>query len=295
MLPQIEDYLNYLAVEKGASRHTLAAYRHDLGRYRVFLSERNGGDGLTIEPERLLDYLTDLKRSGLAASSINRGFAAIRGFYRYLLRERIITENPVAHIERAKTGLRLPDVLSRQEMELLLARPGTNGPAALRDTAILELMYATGVRVTELILLRLGNIQWQIGYLTVMGKGSKERIVPVGRSAYEAARVYVDEARPLFLKGASSDILFLTRWGKAFTRQGLWKLIATYSRRAGLAKRVHPHTFRHSFASHLLEGGADLRSVQIMLGHADISTTQIYTHMTRERLKDIHRRFHPRG
>jgi len=295
MMPHIDDYLNYLAVEKGASRHTLSAYGRDLRRYEAFLSGPDGEGSPKAVSDRLLDFLAELHRSGLKANSINRGLAAIRGYYRYLLREKVISENPVAHIERAKTWLRLPDTLSRREMDLLLSQPGQTGPAALRDTAILELLYATGIRVTELISLKLGSVQWQVGYLTVMGKGGKERIVPIGRSAYEAVRVYLEQARPLFLKDGDSECLFLTCRGRGFSRQGLWKLILRYSRRAGFAKRVHPHTFRHSFASHLLEGGADLRSVQIMLGHADISTTQIYTHITRERLKSIHRRFHPRG
>lgn len=295
MMPHIDDYLNYLAVEKGASRHTLSAYSRDLRRYEAFMSDPNGEGPSTAVSERLLDFLAELHRSGLKANSINRGLAAIRGYYRYLMREKVISENPVAHIERAKTWLRLPDTLSRREMDLLLSQPGQIGPTALRDTAILELLYATGIRVTELISLKLGSIQWQVGYLTVMGKGGKERIVPIGRSAYEAVRVYLEQARPLFLKDGDSECLFLTCRGRGFSRQGLWKLIQIYSRRAGFAKRVHPHTFRHSFASHLLEGGADLRSVQVMLGHADISTTQIYTHVTRERLKSVHRRFHPRG
>jgi len=168
-------------------------------------------------------------------------------------------------------------------------------PAGLRDKAMLELLYATGLRVSELAGLTMNSINWQAGFLVVMGKGSKERVVPVGKKAYDCVRRYIEEARPVFMKSKTTDVLFLNRFGRAFTRQGLWKIIGGYAQKAGLQKNVHPHTFRHSFASHLLEGGADLRAVQVMLGHADISTTQIYTHVTKERLRQVHRKFHPRG
>jgi integrase/recombinase XerD len=243
----------------------------------------------------MISFLASLQKEGLAANSVNRALAAIRGFYKYLLREKKVEHAPVAHIELARVWMRLPDVLSREEMELLLAQPGAATPADCRDSAMLELLYATGIRVSELIGLTVNSINWQVGYLVAMGKGEKERIVPVGRTAYDRVKHYLESARPLLLKGGESDRLFLNRSGKGMTRQGFWKIVKKYAAKAGLGKRVHPHTFRHSFASHLLEGGADLRSVQIMLGHADISTTQIYTHVTRERLKEIHRKFHPRG
>jgi integrase/recombinase XerD len=291
----IDEYLNYLTVEKGASRNTIDGYSRDLGRYAGFI----GGDGTrgidSIGTGDLVSFLASLQRKGLAANSVNRALAAIRGFYKYLLREKRIDHTPVAHIELARVWMRLPDVLSREEMELLLTQPGTATPAECRDSAMLELVYATGIRVSELIGLTVNSINWQVGYLVAMGKGEKERIVPVGRTAYERVKRYLEGARPLLLKGGGSDCLFLNRSGRGLTRQGFWKIVKKYAAKAGLGKRVHPHTFRHSFASHLLEGGADLRSVQIMLGHADISTTQIYTHVTRERLKEIHRRFHPRG
>ncbi|MFZ4440400.1 MAG: site-specific tyrosine recombinase, partial [Syntrophales bacterium] len=240
-------------------------------------------------------YLASLHAEGLAANSVNRALAALRGFYRYLLREKRVDHTPMAHIVLAKVWSRLPDVLSRDEMALLLAQPGAETPADIRDSAMLELMYATGIRVSELIGLTLNSINWQVGYLVAMGKGEKERIVPLGQTAYERVKRYQEGARPLLLKGHVSDQLFLNRSGKGLTRQGFWKIVKKYAAKAGLSKAIHPHTFRHSFASHLLEGGADLRSVQIMLGHADISTTQIYTHVTRERLKEIHRKYHPRG
>jgi integrase/recombinase XerD len=291
----IDEYLNFMAVEKGASRNTIEAYSRDLNRYVGFVGARGIREIGGIGTEDVIAYLASLHGEGLAANSVNRAMAAIRGLYKYLLREKKMDHTPMAHIELTKAWMRLPDVLSREEMGLLLAQPGAATPVDLRDNAMLELMYATGIRVSELIGLSVNSINWQVGYLVAMGKGEKERIVPVGQTAYDRVRRYIEGARPLFLKGRECDILFLNRSGKGLTRQGFWKIVKKYAAKAGLVKEVHPHTFRHSFASHLLEGGADLRSVQIMLGHADISTTQIYTHVTRERLKEIHRKYHPRG
>ena len=284
-----------MAVEKGASRNTIDGYSLDLNRYAGFIEERGILEMSGIGTEDVIAYLASLHAEGLAANSVNRALAALRGFYRYLLREKRVDHTPMAHIVLAKVWSRLPDVLSRDEMALLLAQPGAETPADIRDSAMLELMYATGIRVSELIGLTLNSINWQVGYLVAMGKGEKERIVPLGQTAYERVKRYQEGARPLLLKGHVSDQLFLNRSGKGLTRQGFWKIVKKYAAKAGLSKAIHPHTFRHSFASHLLEGGADLRSVQIMLGHADISTTQIYTHVTRERLKEIHRKYHPRG
>jgi integrase/recombinase XerD len=291
----IDEYLNYLSVEKGASPNTVDGYSRDLNRYAAFVSDLGIQDIRKIGSEELISYLARLKGGGLAANSVNRALAALRGFYKYLLRMKKVDSTPVAHIELAKVWIHLPDVLSREEMNRMLAQPGSATPAALRDAAMLELMYATGIRVSELIGLTVNSINWQVGYLVAMGKGGKERIVPVGKTAYDQVRRYIDGARPLLLKGRENDSLFLTRSGKGFSRQGFWKIVKKYAAKVNLAKKVHPHSFRHSFASHLLEGGADLRSVQIMLGHADISTTQIYTHVTRERLKEVHRKYHPRG
>ncbi len=291
----IDEYLNFLAIEKGASRNTLEGYSRDLNRYAAFIGDLNLGEMQEIGPEELISYLAHLRADGLAANSVNRALAAIRGLYTYLLRAGKLESTPVAHVELARVWMRLPDVLSREEMGLLLMQPGSATPAALRDTAMLELMYATGVRVSELIDLTVNSINWQVGYLVAMGKGGKERIVPLGQTAYDQVKRYGEAARPLLLKGRHSDRLFLNRSGAGLTRQGFWKIVKKYAEQANLGKKVHPHTFRHSFASHLLEGGADLRSVQIMLGHADISTTQIYTHVTRDRLKEVHRKYHPRG
>ncbi|MDD4091595.1 MAG: site-specific tyrosine recombinase XerD [Smithellaceae bacterium] len=288
-------YHHYLLIEKGASGNTLEAYGRDLKRYLTFLEQRGISDARSVAPQTVVDFLVQIKSEGLSANSMNRALAALRGFYNYLLQERVLEESPLAHIELAKVWMRLPDTVSQEEMNRILSGPEDSTPSGLRDRAMLELLYATGLRVTELISLSMNSINWQVGFLVVMGKGGKERVVPVGKTAYDFVRRYVDEARPKFVRSKTTEVLFLNRFGRAFTRQGLWKIIVGYAQKAGLQKNVHPHTFRHSFASHLLEGGADLRAVQVMLGHSDISTTQIYTHVTRERLKEIHRKYHPRG
>jgi integrase/recombinase XerD len=288
-------YYQHLLIEKGAAGNTLEAYGRDLNRYLSFLEQKGLTDARSVLPQMVVDFLVQLKSEGLSANSMNRSLAALRGFYKYLLREKVLEASPLDHIELAKVWMRLPDTVSKEEMALILSQPGDQTPSALRDSAILELLYATGLRVSELISLTMNSINWQVGFLIVMGKGSKERVVPVGKTAYDCVRRYVDEARPAFVKSKATDVLFLTRFGRAFTRQGLWKIIIAYAKKAGLQKNIHPHTFRHSFASHLLEGGADLRAVQVMLGHSDISTTQIYTHVTKDRLKEIHRKYHPRG
>jgi integrase/recombinase XerD len=291
----LNQYLNHLLIEKGVAGNTLEAYGRDLKRYISFLEQRGLSDVRSVIPKTVIDFLVQIKSEGLSANSMNRSLAALRGFYKFLLQEKVLDESPLANIELAKVWMRLPDTVSREEMNLILSQPGDQTPSALRDSAMLELLYATGLRVSELISLMMNSINWQVGFLIVMGKGSKERVVPIGKTAYDCVRRYVDEARPRLLKSKTTDVLFLNRFGGAFTRQGLWKIIIHYAQKAGLQKNVHPHTFRHSFASHLLEGGADLRAVQVMLGHADISTTQIYTHVTKDRLKEIHRKYHPRG
>jgi integrase/recombinase XerD len=291
----IDEYLHFLSVERGVSRNTIDAYSRDLIRYADFFKNAGIHDAREINSDNVVSYLERIQKDGLNARSVNRGLAALRGFYKYLLREKKTDRNPIAHIELSRGWVRLPHTLSQEEMELLLSQPGTVSMAGIRDTAMLEIMYATGIRVTELISLTMNSMNWHVGYLVVMGKGQKERIIPVGQSSYDCLYAYVHNARHVFLKKQSTDILFLSRRRAGFTRQGCWKMVKQYAGKAGLGMKVHPHTFRHSFASHLLEGGADLRSVQIMLGHADISTTQIYTHITRERLKHIHRKYHPRG
>ena len=291
----LNQYFNHLLIEKGAAGNTLEAYGRDLKRYAAFLDKEGLTDAGSVTPQVVIKFLVQMKDGGLSANSLNRSLAALRSFYKYLLQEKVLDESPLANIDQAKVWMRLPDTVSKEEMNLMLSQPGDKTPMALRDSAMLELLYATGLRVSELISLSMNSINWQVGFLIVMGKGSKERVVPIGKTAYDCVRRYVDEARPKMLKTKITDSLFLNRFGGPFTRQGLWKIIIHYAQKAGLQKNVHPHTFRHSFASHLLAGGADLRAVQVMLGHSDISTTQIYTHVTKDRLKEIHQQFHPRG
>ncbi|HNZ10213.1 MAG: Tyrosine recombinase XerD [Deltaproteobacteria bacterium ADurb.Bin151] len=291
----LDRYLNHLLIEKGAAGNTLEAYGRDLNRYASFLEQRGIDNPRFVVPETVVEFLVQIKGEGLSANSMNRALAALRGYYKFLLQEKVVDQSPLANIELAKVWMRLPDTVSKEEMNLILSQPGEETPKAQRDSAMLELLYATGLRVSELAGLTMNSINWQVGFLTVMGKGGKERVVPIGKTAYDSVRRYVDEARPKLVKSRTTDVLFLNRFGGAFTRQGLWKIIIHYVRKAGLQKNVHPHTFRHSFASHLLEGGADLRAVQVMLGHSDISTTQIYTHVTRDHLTQIHRKYHPRG
>lgn len=288
-------YLDYLTVERGASPHTLDAYRRDLRRFIGFMTERGREDIETVTPEDVLAFIAYLRGFDLSANSVNRSLAAIRGFYRFLSKERKTLASPVDRLATGKTWMLLPNVLSIQDIDRLLAQPGMNSPAAMRDSAILEMLYATGLRVTELIELTVHGIDWQAGFVVVMGKGRKERVTPMSRTAYDLLRRYVEEARGALLKGRMSNSLFVNKSGGKFTRQGLWKLVKKYARAAGMEEKVHPHTFRHTYATHLLEGGADLRAVQVMLGHADIATTQIYMHITRDRLKSVHKRFHPRG
>jgi integrase/recombinase XerD len=290
-----DEYLNYLLIEKGSSSHTLEAYGRDLGSFITHLRACGLSRIEDVVPENVISYLAEQRGKGLCSKSVNRQLAAIRGLYKFLIREGKVEGNPLANIGRAKDWMHLPGVLSREEMERLLTSPDSIGAASLRDKAMLELLYATGIRVSELIGLTLNGVNWQVGYLLVMGKGGKERIVPFGRCAYDSLSRYVESARPALMKRKQNDIIFLNRSGEGFSRQGFWKMVKKYAGLAGIKQKVHPHTFRHSFATHLIEGGADLRSVQTMLGHADISTTQIYTHVTRERLQDVHRKYHPRA
>lgn len=291
----LEDYLNYLLVEKGIALNTFEAYSRDLNRYLACVKGNGSGSLHDVTETEVISFMARWRNEGLSANSVNRALAAIRGFYRYLLREKVLPSSPLTDLQQAKVWIRLPGTISRAEMELLLAQPSRNTPRGLRDAAILELLYATGLRVSELVGLSLNSINWQVGYLHTIGKGGKGRIVPIGQSAYRILHDYLEQARPILLKDGKSNEIFLTRLGGGFTRQGLWKVVKYYAAMAGIGKKVYPHTFRHSFATHLLEGGADLRAVQTMLGHADISTTEIYTHVSRERLKEIHRRYHPRG
>lgn len=291
----IDQFLNFLLVEKGLSKKTLDAYSRDIIGYRDFLYKHKRKRFSEEDTALILQHLIALRKSGLGARSRARHLVAIRGLYRFLVAEKILGRDPARLVDLPKMSLKLPHVLSVQEIELLLKAPDTKKPPGIRDAAMLELLYAAGLRVSELVKIRVQDVNLEAGFVRIYGKGSKERIVPIGLHAKEKISLYLKTSRPLSLKQTPSIFLFVARAGKPMTRQGFWKLLRRYAKQTGLNKKVTPHSFRHSFATHLLEGGADLRAVQIMLGHVDISTTQIYTHVTREHLKKLHQQFHPRG
>ncbi len=291
----VDRYLNYLLVEKGLSRKTIEAYSRDISRYVTFLEDNRVTNVSEEDTPLILKHLIAMRDDGLSARSRARHLVSIRGFYRFLVQENILSSDPTRLIDLPKSGLKLPDVLTVEEIKLLLDAPPLEKPSGVRDAAMLELLYAAGLRVSELVHLKLQDINLEACFVRVFGKGSRERVVPIGLYAREKIEHYLETARPLLLKSTTSAYLFVARAGKPMTRQGFWKLLKRYALQAGLKKRLTPHSLRHSFASHLLEGGADLRAVQIMLGHVDISTTQIYTHVAREHLKNMHRKYHPRG
>ena len=287
-------FLDFITVERGLSPRTAKAYGSDVSRYLRFVTEQIGADEPNdIMAEDVVDYLLHLKDSGLSSRSIARHLSTIKLFHRHLLSEAVATRDPTADLDSPKTWRRLPGVLSPAEVDRLIAVPRPDSFRGVRDAAMLELMYSAGLRVSEIIALSIGNLNLREGYVRCLGKGGKERLVPVGGAAETKLLRYLDERA--CAKGAESDVLFLTRLGRGFTRRGLWKLVRQLAGRAAIEKDVTPHTLRHSFATHLLEGGADLRAVQEMLGHADISTTQIYTHVGHDRLKQVHARYHPRA
>jgi integrase/recombinase XerD len=291
----IDQFLNYLVVEKGLSKKTLDAYSRDIVRYRDFLYKNKRQRFSEEDTSLILQHLILLRKSGLAARSRARHLVSIRGLYRFLVGEKILRHDPARLVDLPKVSLKLPHVLSTQEIELLLKSPDTKKPLGVRDAAMLELLYAAGLRVSELVNIKLQDVNLEAGFVRIFGKGSKERIVPIGMHAKEKIDHYLKTVRPVYLKQIASPYLFVARAGRPMTRQGFWKSLRRYAMQTGLNKKITPHSFRHSFATHLLEGGADLRAVQIMLGHVDISTTQIYTHVTREHLKKLHQKFHPRG
>ncbi|MFC1798398.1 site-specific tyrosine recombinase XerD [Thermodesulfobacteriota bacterium] len=291
----IDQYLNYLQVEKGLAEKTIDSYSRDLMVYLEFIKQTGAKTVAETDTPIILRHLISLRNKGLGASSRARHLVTIRGFYRFLVQEKVLKSDPAKLVDLPKSGLKLPDVLSPEDVDRILKAPDIDNPKGIRDSAMLELLYAAGLRVSELVNLRVQDVNLEAGFVRVLGKGSKERIVPIGRFAKERIETYLKEIRLILLKNHSSPHLFVARAGKPMTRQGFWKRLRLYVTKAGVKKKVSPHSLRHSFASHLLEGGADLRAVQVMLGHVDISTTQIYTHVARERLKNIHQQYHPRG
>lgn len=287
-------FFNYLTVEKGLSPNTLAAYSGDLRELREYLEGRGLSQWAEVSREHLIGYLEFLGET-LSARSKARRLAALRSFFRYLEAQGKIGKNPSARLRFPKFGVSLPRLISSSEVEALLDQPDTTHPLGQRDRAMLELMYATGLRVSELTGLQLHQVHLDAGYILVRGKADRERLIPMGEWAAEALTAYLEGGRSALLKKGHSPHVFLNHRGRKLSRQGVWKIIRQYAVQAGIHQNLTPHMLRHSFATHLLENGADLRSLQALLGHVDISTTQIYTHVARARLKEIHQKFHPRG
>ncbi|MCK9594608.1 MAG: site-specific tyrosine recombinase XerD [Candidatus Omnitrophica bacterium] len=290
----IESFLNYLSVERGLSKNTIISYRDDLVTYSGFLKSLGLDAFSKANRSAVTDFMFFQKDKGLAPNSIARRLAAIRMFHRFLVRERVLKNDPTSLVDSPKLWQKIPETLSVNEAEALISQPNLRDDQGIRDRAILETMYATGMRVSEVVNLRIDNVNKEVGFLRCIGKGNKERIIPLGKKAVISLERYISSSRRNLLKKKESEFLFLNRFGKKISRQSLWKIVKLYSRMAGIKKPMKPHILRHSFATHLLERGADLRSVQEMLGHSNISTTQIYTHINKDRLKSIHRMYHPR-
>jgi integrase/recombinase XerD len=293
----LERFHDYLAFERGLSPRTLEAYGRDLARFQAFLEERARGGPAAVTARDLREFTYRLREQGLAPSSIRRALSAIRTYFAFLLAEGLIEADPTEQVDAPAAWRRLPDVLSREEVERLVLAPDPSDRLYWRDRAMLEFAYASGVRVSELAGLKTRDVDLKDGFAVVHGKGSKERLVPMGRAAAQAIDAYLRELRGDLERGRgkAGGALFLNARGGVLSRMGIWKILRKHVARAGIERRVTPHTLRHTFATHLLEGGADLASVQEMLGHADISTTQIYTHVDRDYLRNVHRRYHPRS
>ncbi|MDF2569897.1 MAG: xerD 2 [Sporomusa sp.] len=291
----VNEFINYLAVERGLAQNTLESYGRDLRQFQTYLQNSQLDFIQNSNRNTILSYLNNLQVKGRAVSTISRNLAAIKSFYQYLVRERHLEKDPAVNLESPKLEKKLPKILSITEVEELLKQPNTFQPTGLRDKAMLELLYATGIRVSELISLNISDVNLDMGYIKCYGKGAKERIVPLGSIAAKCVQEYIAKGRPKLVRTYEEASLFVNHHGNRLTRQGFWKIIKKYAMEANITKEITPHTLRHSFATHLLENGADLRSVQEMLGHADISTTQIYTHVTKNRLKEVYDKTHPRA
>ena len=291
----VEPFRDYLALEAGNSPHTVDNYLRDLRRFAGYATAKGAAGPAEVTGTRVREFIYSLKDLGLTPATIRRQISALRTYYRFLIGEGKVVQDPTARIETPKRWRTLPSVLSVAEVDKLLVAPDTDGALAIRDRALLEFCYATGARVSELVGIKLQDILFEDGIARLLGKGSKERLVPVGRRALGQVALYAREIRPGLDRGKGRGLLFLNARGTPLSRVGAWGIIKKAAKRAGLTKRVTPHTLRHSFATHLLEGGADLRAVQEMLGHADLATTQIYTHVDRDYLRTVHRQYHPRG
>jgi integrase/recombinase XerD len=296
MKQQLLIFIQFLSVEKGLAQNTLESYERDITQYLEFIEKSGMNQLKDTKKITIQNYLLQLKKLGRASSSVTRSMVSIRSFYQFLVRERLLELDPSLNMESPRLVKRLPKVLSIQEVETLLEAPETSTPYGMRDKAMLELLYATGIRVSELVNLNVGHVNLGMGFVRCIGKGSKERIIPLGRIAAKWLHDYLQVKRHQLLKESKvDDALFINHLGTRLTRQGFWKIIKKYGREAHILKEITPHTLRHSFATHLLDNGADLRAVQEMLGHADISTTQIYTHVSKTRMKEVYNRTHPRA
>jgi integrase/recombinase XerD len=291
----IQGYIDYLIIEKGLSKNSIESYSADLVRFVTFLEKNRIEQVNQVNTPVILAWLIDLNKKGLSSKSRARHLITIRGLFKFLTSENLLSKNPVKDVDIPKTGLALPKFMTIDEISNLIESPDIRKPRGMRDAAMMETMYGAGLRVSELIRMKLQDINLDANFIRVLGKGSKERLIPIGSQARRIIQKWIKEGRPYLLKKVSSSFLFVARAGKPMTRQSFWKIIKKYALIANIKKNVTPHTLRHSFATHLLEGGADLRSVQTMLGHSDISTTQIYTHVSREYLMKMHKQFHPRN
>lgn len=296
MEDELKDFMHFLIVEKALAKNTIVSYERDLKAYLKYIKTVENVQSINdVGRIQIVHFLGHLKEQGKSSRTIARNIASIRAFHQFLLREKVAEQDPSVHIETPQLERTLPKVLNLQEVESLLDVPKLHTHYGLRDKAMLELLYATGIRVSELIGLNLDDAHLTMGFVRCIGKGNKERIIPLGRTAATAIQEYLDKGRPQFIKNEREDSLFVNHHGRRLTRQGFWKILKGLTKEAGIEKELTPHTLRHSFATHLLENGADLRAVQEMLGHSDISTTQIYTHVTKTRLKDVYSQFHPRA
>lgn len=292
----LKEYLAHIKLEKNLSQNTVVSYKNDINAFISFLKDSSVDDPSNITSDHIRRFFKTIKELGLSGSSSARYFSSLKGFFLYLLKNKYILKNPIEKITAPKISKKLPGVLNIPEIEKILSAPKVQDKLGLRDKTILELFYACGTRVSELINLKVNDLFFDDEIIRVFGKGSKERLIPIGSSAIKWIGKYLKKSRPLLMKKSKSENnLFLNSHGTKLSRMGIWKIIDKYVKEAGIKKKVHPHTFRHSFATHLLEGGADLRAVQEMLGHADISTTQIYTHIDRDYIKQVHKQYHPRG
>ena len=289
-------FLNYITVEKGLAKNTIQAYSRDVTEFCRYLDGQGIDDLRQAGPRHVIGFLAGIRDRGLSARSQARMLTVLRGFYRFLQREELLPgADPTAHLPLPKIGRRLPQTPSQAQIDMLLNAPDASTPLGIRDRAMIELLYATGLRVSELVGLDLSQLNLEAGFVRVVGKGGRERVVPLGSQAKAKIEIYLSQARPALLKHRASSSVFLTRSAKPLSRQGFWRLLKQYAKRTADGRPVYPHALRHAFATHLLEGGADLRAVQSMLGHVDIATTQIYTHLSNERLREVHRKYHPRG